>query len=53
MTIGFNGPFFMTPREIMQAGAAGPRKAMVRRKHEVFRLERRTSGGTDQGHVAV
>lgn len=38
VTIGFEGPFFMTPRELMQAGAAGPRKAMVRRMHEVDRL---------------
>lgn len=39
VTLGFDGPYFMTPRELMQAGASDARKAMVRRKHEVFRLE--------------
>jgi len=39
LAIGFEGPFFMTPREMMQVGAAEWRKAMVRRKHEVTRLE--------------
>lgn len=39
VTLGFDGPYFMTPRELMQAGAADARKGMVRRKHEVFELE--------------
>jgi hypothetical protein len=38
-TIGFDGLFFMSPRETMQCGAAESRKAMVRRLHEIDELE--------------
>ncbi len=39
VTLGLDGPLFMTPRELMQSGASDIRKNKTRRMHEVTALQ--------------